>query len=92
MIYLETFSPNFYLIYTFTLFGRSLSKSTSILILAQLGLILLLVAISICNSLPTVAANQKIVFFPKKLGGKAGNEIHPIYIDVLSLRSKSESY
>lgn len=73
--------PLFILIPTLILLGNSPNNSNSTLFLAQLGLVLFCVAKPTCKGLPTIAASENTIFFPKIFGGSDENEVHAIGID-----------
>lgn len=66
---------DFFLAQTLILLENSPNKSTSTLILAQLGLIILYVVRSTYHYFSTLIAKEKNHFLYKKFEGKDGNEI-----------------
>lgn len=72
--------------------GNSLSKSTSTFTIAQLGLVWFLMAMSTCGGLPTMVAYKKTNSFSNKFGGREGNKIHAIAVDVSSSGLNIGSY
>lgn len=91
-MHFATIYPIFFLIPILTFSGKSPCRSNITFTRAQLGPILLLVAMSTCKGLLIADAIENIVSFPKKLGGKIGNEIQAIRIVAYSSGLDRESY
>lgn len=85
-------SPFLFLIPILILFRNSLRRSTSILTLTQLGLILFFVAKSTYKDFHTVVVDANTASFLKKIGGNDKKDIQAIAIDVSSPGSNKVSH